>query len=159
MIDKPKRNILLGCIVPPAMIACICVVVLIISMFFSSHVLSIEYWMSSAIINDLLVLAKVSFLLLVFILVISGIQSIIYSLLMNYLVLPKVQLQSHRIWISGLFGGLAGALPGLIGAALDDPNSTELQSISIVLFIIGSAVGLLSGWILSRNYDAHNPKN
>ena len=156
MINKPKRNLMLGFIAPPAMIAMICTIGLITSTIMSRHFLSAEYWLSAAIREDLFIVAKASVVMLMFILLLSGLQSFIYSLIMNYLILPKVHTQFHRIWISGLLGGLAAT--GLIGAAFNDSDPVEMLPIIMVLLIIGVAVGLLSGWILSRNYNFNNPQ-
>ena len=86
--------------------------------------------------------------LIPFSIILVGIQSIFYSIVMEYAINPESKNDHEAI----LKGGILGALSGIIGIAMLLREEKVPMMDAIYFAIIGFITGVVSSWILRRNY-------
>ena len=113
-----------------------------------------ESGMSAIFIGLKIVLIKLPViiaLILPFSIILVGIQSIFYSIVMEYSINPESKSDREVI----LKGGILGALSGIIGIAMLLREEKVPMMDTIYFAIIGFITGVVSSWILRRNYVKH----
>lgn len=78
----------------------------------------------------------------------SGVQSIIYSFIMNLSVLPKLKKTKNIILLSSMLGGLSGLGILVFNLILDRTFHFDLWYFYIIL--LGFVVGAISGYLLLK---------
>lgn len=78
----------------------------------------------------------------------SGIQSIIYSLMMNLSVLPRMKKTRYVLFVSTILGGLSGICIFLFNLLFD--RSFHFSLTYFYLVLLGLVVGAISGYLLLK---------
>ncbi|MCU4387942.1 MULTISPECIES: hypothetical protein [Acinetobacter] len=164
MVKVSKKLLYLGFILPSLVVSLIFLVIILFStiseIYSGEHVIT-RYIFSITVLEAIWFIITSAIGMYLFILLFCGIQSIIYSFLMNYIIFPKVKSHFRIVLISGVLGGLSTTLPvlslyfysALFGMG-DYPNLyTEILMLS-PLFGFGFVIGLFSGYLLLKAYKS-----
>lgn len=164
MIKTSKKLLYLGFILPSLVVSLIFLVIILFStiseIYSGEHVIT-RYIFSITVLEAIWFIITSAIGMYLFILLFCGIQSIIYSFLMNYIIFSKVKSHFRIVLISGVLGGLSTTLPvlslyfysALFGMG-DYPNLyTEILMLS-PLFSFGFVIGLFSGYFLLKAYKS-----
>ena len=164
MIKTSKKLLYLGFILPSLVVSLIFLVIILFStiseIHSGEHVVT-QYIFSITVLEAIWFIITSSIGMYLVILLLCGIQSIIYSFLMNYIIFPKVKSHFRIVLISGVLGGVSATLPvlslyfysALYGTG-DYPNLyTEVLKFG-PLFGFGFVIGLFSGYFLLKAYKS-----
>jgi energy-converting hydrogenase Eha subunit B len=86
--------------------------------------------------------------------IVTGIQSLISALLMEFVINPRIADNGSAV----LLGGLLGALSGLSLLLAFDPANTRMTILIAAGFVIGLIVGALSRWHFQRDHALRRTK-
>ncbi|ENU29547.1 hypothetical protein F991_02595 [Acinetobacter sp. CIP-A165] len=158
MIKVSKKLLYLGFILPSLVTSFLFLVIAIFSTFSEIY----RYISSITVLEAIWFIFRAIGVYLM-ILLSCGVQSIIYSFLMNYIIFPKVKSHFRIVLISGVLGGLSTTLPVLslcFYSALNgtsDSSNIYKNEILIMLgpiFGFGFVIGLFSGYFLLKAYKS-----
>lgn len=155
-----KKNILLGAILPPIFVF-LCYLSILSIPFIQTAWTTSGYWHSPDLIQDLRYIAKLISNMFLVILVVTAIPAIIYSMVMHFLVFPRIKSQQFGIGISTLIATLTALVPlkFLLGNFNILQKSTQEIVFSLYILMFATLSGACIGWILMRRYKKINPSS
>ena len=107
-----------------------------------------------------LLIAPAGILAFIFVgLVVVGIQSLIYTLLMEFYINRQIIEDSRALIVSTLLGFLSGVIPMVIAGIMRPVYDDRLKNVLLLatLFgVVGAIAGALTGYILRKHYK-NNP--
>ncbi|MCH7308405.1 hypothetical protein MMO38_09680 [Acinetobacter sp. NIPH 1852] len=166
MIKTSKKLLYLGFILPSLVVSLIFLVIILFStiseIYSGEHVIT-RYIFSITVLEAIWFIITSAIGMYLFILLFCGIQSIIYSFLMNYIIFPKVKSHFRIVLISGVLGGLSTTLPVLFlcfySALYGTSDSSNIYNNEILIMLgpvfgFGFVIGLFSGYFLLKAYKS-----
>ncbi|AOA59677.1 hypothetical protein [Acinetobacter larvae] len=157
------KLLVLGFILPPILISILFIVIFVLATFsglLGEPIQSFAQFISLFNTEQMTLFTKQIMSIVLFVLVTAGLQSVLYSIFMNFWILRKVQHKTNAIWSSAIFGGIAACIPFLLlGLILFSDRSTFSEIINFIFFLIipllfGMLIGLISGLILWKRNQA-----
>ncbi|MHA3062046.1 hypothetical protein ACX1N5_15545 [Acinetobacter sp. ANC 4636] len=118
-------------------------------LLFSSFIwIFLQHYENFVINPDSIFYARTFSLLLLGSVFFSGIQSILYSLIMNLSVLPKMKKTQDVLLVSTILGGLSGTCIFVFNLIFD--RSFHFSFTYLYIILLGLAVGTISGYLLLK---------
>ena len=143
--ERPWR-ILMGLIMPPALGGLFFACIILFHKLITSH-FNFTWMRISEVLTDILTLIPASIFFIVFSFIFYGVQSLLYSLLMEFAV-QKIRNDKLVIVISIFLGVFVVRFLGL-GGIIGKGVSADIASI---VMVIGGVVGLIVGYYLRKQF-------